>query len=413
MTSDPVAALVLSLAIILVFAKLGGDLAARLRQPPVLGELVAGIVLGNAHLAGLHWFDAIGADPTIDLLARLGVIVLLFEVGLESTVGQMVKVGASAFLVATVGVVVPFLLGWAVCAFLLPADSLYAHIFVGATLCATSVGITARVFKDLNAADSTEARIVLGAAVIDDVQGLIVLAVVGGLVAAGGGGTNAAGASVSPMAIALVLVKATAFLVGALFLGVALSKRLFGLAAKLRTRGVLLATGLSFCFVLAWAADAIGLAPIVGAFAAGLILEDAHSAPFKTADAQEGLEKLVAPVSSLLAPVFFVLMGSKTDLSVLADGAVVVLAALLTVAAVAGKLVSGFAAVRKKSDPPLARLVIGAGMIPRGEVGLIFANVGLGLGVVTPTLFSAVVVMVVMTTLITPPFLRVTLNSRR
>ena len=418
--TDPAAALVLLLAIILACAKLGGDVAVRLRQPPVLGELIAGVLVGNAHLLGVHWFDALGTSETLDVLARLGVILLLFEVGLESTVGQMMKVGLSALLVATVGVVAPFALGWLVCALVLPDQSIYAHLFVGATLCATSVGITARVFKDLNASHTREARIVLGAAVIDDVQGLIVLAVVTGVIAAG---------TVSFVTIGVVVGKAALFLVGALFLGVVLSRRLFHLAAKLRARGVLLATGLSVCFVLAWAADAIGLAPLVGAFAAGLILEDAHVVELR-AHEDRSLGELVAPITSLLAPVFFVLMGTKTDLTALTDVKVLGLAALLIVAAVIGKVVAGFAALPSRgggavllaqgATGPAARvdrLVVGVGMIPRGEVGLIFANLGQtlvvgGAPVVSSQVFSAVVVTVLATTVITPPLLRSALARR-
>ena len=411
MQHDPVAALVLSLAIILVVAKLGGELAVRVRQPAVLGELIAGVVIGNVHLTGITFFDALGGDPAVDILARLGVIILLFEVGLESTVGQMMKVGWSALLVATVGVIAPFALGWLVCAWIIPDGGVYMHVFVGATLCATSVGITARVFKDLDAHTSTEARIILGAAVIDDVQGLIVLAVVTGIIAAAN-----AGSSVSALGVAAVVGKATLFLVGALVAGVVLSRRLFRLAAKLRARGVLLATGLSVCFVLAWAADAIGLAPIVGAFAAGLILEDAHSTEFKSRG-ESGLDELVAPISSLLVPVFFVLMGMRTDLRVFADVDVLGLAALLTVAAVVGKQACAFAALPSK-DGKLDRLTIGIGMIPRGEVGLIFANLGLtlnvgGVPVVTSSVFSALVVMVIATTLMTPPLLRYSLARAR
>lgn len=406
---DPVAPLVLALAVILVSAKLGGDLAARLHQPPVLGELVAGVVLGNLHLLGVTAFASIGADPTVDMLARLGVIILLFEVGLESTVGQMLKVGASAMLVATVGVVAPFALGFLVGHLMLPDSSVYTHIYLGATLCATSVGITARVLKDLDSSQTTEARIILGAAVIDDVQGLVVLAVVAGVIAA----ANTGGA-VSILDGALIVAKASGFLVGSLVLGVKFSRRLFHLASFLRTRGVLLATGLSFCFVFSWAADAIGLAPIVGAFAAGLILEEVHYRDFKDKGEHE-LEELIHPISSFIVPVFFVLMGMHTDLSAFLKPAVLGLAAVLTVAAVVGKQLCGLAALTPRDGGALDRLTIGIGMIPRGEVGLIFANIGLtlqvaGVPVVTRDVFSACVVMVIITTMMTPPLLRMSLK---
>ncbi len=408
---DPVAVLVLYLAIILGCAKLGGDIAVRLKQPPVLGELLAGVVIGNLHLAGIDAFTAIGTDQTLDIFARLGVIILLFEVGLESTVSQMMKVGLSALLVATVGVITTFGLGYVVCILLLPHSSFYANVFIAAALCPTSVGITARVLKDLSAINTTEARVVLGAAVIDDVQGLILLAVVSGLIAAAD-----TGVSPSALSISFVVVKAAVFLIGAIALGVLLSRRFFQLASKLRARSVLLATGLSICFVLAWAADAIGLAPLVGAFAAGLILEDIHYVDFTTRGEQK-LEELVAPISSIFVPVFFVLMGMKTDLTVFADPGILALAALLTLAVVVGKQLCSLTALKPKDASRLSRFTIGVGMIPRGEVGLIFANVGLtmtvgGVAVVTPSVFSAIVIMVILTTIITPPALRVALGRR-
>ena len=266
--ADPVTPVVMALAIILAAAKLMGHLAAWLGQPAVLGELLAGVVLGSVDLAGIGWFQSIERDATIEIFARLGVVILLFEVGLESTVRDMLKVGWPALFVAFLGVVAPFALGWGVGAWLLPDRSSYVHAFLGATLTATSVGITARVLQDLNQSQSPEARIILGAAVIDDVLGLVILAAVGGVIAA----VNAGG-SPSYEAISIVLVKAVAFLVGSLVLGVYLSPRVFGLAARLRGRGVLLATALVFCFTLAYLASVIGLAPIVGAYAAGLILE--------------------------------------------------------------------------------------------------------------------------------------------
>jgi len=398
---DPIAALILSLAIILVAAKLGAHFAVAFGQPPVLGELVAGVVMGNLTLAGFHGLDYLRSDASIDTLSRLGVILLLFQVGLESTVAQMMRVGFSSFMVATLGVIGPFVLGWAVSAWLLPGAGIYAHVFIGATLTATSVGITARVLKDLGRSDTDEARIILGAAVIDDVQGLVILAVVGGIVAAANRGT-----ALSYGAIALVLAKATLFLVGALALGVYLSKRLFSLASRLNASGVLLALGLAFCFVLAWLADAIGLAPIVGAFAAGLVLEDLHYRDF-TDRGEHTLTALVEPIASFLVPVFFVIMGVRTDVRVFGSLTVLGLAATLTAAAIVGKQLCVLGVVGRGID----RLSIGIGMIPRGEVGLIFANMGLtltvaGIPLINQDVFSAVVVMVICTTLITPPALK-------
>ena len=398
---DPIAGLVLSLALILVVAKVSGHFAATIRQPPVLGELLGGVILGNLTLAGFTVLDYLKSDAAVDMLARLGVLLLLFQVGLESTVAQMLRVGLSSFMVATFGVVGPFILGWGVGAWLLPGESVYAHIFLGATLTATSVGITARVLKDLGRSQSDEARIILGAAVIDDVQGLVILAVVTGIIAAANlGGTLSYGS------IAVVLMKASVFLFGSLVLGLYVSPRLFSLASRLEAGGVLLAVGLAFCFVLAWTADAIGLAPIVGAFAAGLVLEDLHYRDFIDRG-EHTLEHLVEPIASFLVPIFFVVMGVRTDLRVFGQPGVLGLALTLTVAAILGKQLCALGVVGRGLD----RLSIGIGMIPRGEVGLIFANMGLtlvvaGQPVVDQSVFSAVVVMVIATTVVTPPALK-------
>ena len=396
---DPMAALALYLAVILVAAKLGGDLATRLGQPAVLGELVFGIVLGNLSLVGYAGLDAIKTDVSVDILARLGVIILLFEVGLESTVSQMMKVGWSSLAVATIGVAVPFAMGWGVGAWLLPNASVYVHAFLGATLTATSVGITARVLQDLNQSQSQEARIILGAAVIDDVMGLVILAVMAGIV-----GAADRGGSLSYVEIGVTVGKAAGFLVGSLALGVLISPRLFGLASRLRTRGVLLAAGLSFCFLLSWLASVVGLAPIVGAFSAGLILEDVHFRDFVDRG-ERPLEDLVRPISSFLVPIFFV--GLRTDLRAVLEPGIAGLTLGLTLAAIIGKQAAGLGVL----TPGVDRVAIGLGMIPRGEVGLIFASMGLSLTVggeriVTNATFAATVAMVVATTLVTPPALR-------
>ena len=402
-----IAPLTLALVLILTASKLGGELAVRLRQPAVLGELLAGVLLGNLPLLGFSRLGHLWSSPSLDTLARLGVLVLLFEVGLESTVGQMLKVGIPSLLAAALGVIAPFALGWATSAWLLPEQSIYVHAFVGATLCATSVGITARVLQDLGRIKTMEARIILGAAVIDDVMGLIVLAVVSGAILAAGG---AGGFSYGK--VGLIVFKSVAFLVVALLIGVYVSPRLFRVAARLRGRDVLLALGLAWCFLLSWLSSLIGLAPIVGAFAAGLILEDIHSRSFVDRG-EHTLDDLIKPIAAFLAPIFFVLMGMRTDLRAFATPGVIGLALALTVAAVIGKLACSLAVWR----PGIDRLTIGIGMIPRGEVGLIFANVGLGLylggqPVLDRNTFSALVAMVILTTLLTPVALKMSLARR-
>jgi len=397
---------VLALAVILAAAKLGGDVAQRIGQPSVLGELVIGVLVGNLPLLGVGWFQFITANTTISVIAQLGAVILLFEVGLESTVRDMMQVGMRSLVVAVLGVITPWALGWWVGALLLPEQSVYVHAFLGAALTATSVGITARVLKDLGHAQSPEARIILGAAVIDDVLGLVVLAAVAAVIAAAD-----SGAVLSYGAIAFVLGKALLFLVGALWLGVLFSPKLFSLASKLRGSGVLLATALVFCFTLAWLASVIGLAPIVGAYAAGLILEDLHYRDF--AKEERHLDDLVRPISSFLVPVFFVLMGMRVDLSTFMRPEILGLAAVLTVAAVIGKQACALGALGSKLD----WISIGIGMIPRGEVGLIFASIGLtlvvhGEHIIDAATYSAVVMMVMLTTLVTPPLLKWSLGRR-
>ena len=398
---DPIAPALLALACIIAVGKLGAELAARIGQAGVLGELLAGVMLGNLELLGVSSVEWMASDPAVDMFARLGVILLLFEVGLESTVRQMLSVGWSSLLVALFGVVTPFALGWAASAWLLPAASVYTHAFIGAALTATSVGITARVLKDLGQAQSDGSRIILGAAVIDDVLGLVILAVVTGLI-----GAAAAGRTMSTGEVGMTLVSALGFLVVALALGVWLTPRVYRAASRFRAPGVLLALSLTFCFALAWAANAMGLAPIVGAFAAGLILEQAHYTDFVDKGEQE-LEELVHPITSFVVPVFFVVMGMRTDLRAFAAPGVLVLACVLTVAAIVGKQACSFGVLSRGVD----RLTVGLGMIPRGEVGLIFANIGLGLSIagepiISPHVFSALVVMVIVTTMVTPPLLK-------
>jgi Na+:H+ antiporter len=386
--------LLLGLAAILAAAKLGGDLAERAGQPPVLGELMAGILLGNL---GVPWLRDLGQEPMLAQLGQLGVVLLLFEVGLESTVGDMLAVGGRSLLVATLGVIAPWVLGWGVASLVLPHASPYVHVFLGATLTATSVGITARVFQDLGQGQSGEARVILGAAVIDDVMGLVILAALSSL--------SRPDAAVTWSGLLLITGKALGFLCGSLVLGILLSPWLLAAAARLRGKQVLLAVGLVICFLSAWAAGAVGLAPIVGAYAAGLVLEDVHARRFHERG-ERRLGELVSPVSGFLVPVFFVLMGIQVDLSALAQPGIALLAVLLIVAAVLGKQASALGV----TGSPLDRLTVGIGMIPRGEVGLIFANLGLGLVVqgqrlIDGSTYAAVVLVIVATTLLTPPAL--------
>jgi Kef-type K+ transport system membrane component KefB len=398
-----------ALALILVCARLGGALFERFRLPAVLGELGAGIVLGNLGLVGFHGLDALRTLPTVEAFAQIGVLFLLFQVGLESDIGKMAAVGPSATLVAVLGVILPMLLGFAVSMGFLHGQNPLIHWFVGATLTATSVGITARVLGDLKRTASVEGRIILGAAVIDDVLGLIVLAVESGLISAAN-----AGRAFDLSGLALIVAKAVGFLGVAVVVGRWLSGVTFRFAARLPGEGLLVSFGIAFCFAVAWLAGKAGLAPIVGAFAAGLVLDDLQYKGLRERDAKKrDLRELLEPISNFLVPVFFVLMGMGVDLAAFARPGVLGFAALLTLAAVIGKQACALGVLGKGVD----RLAVGLGMIPRGEVGLIFAGIGrtLTLGgerVVDDTVYAAVVVMVAATTLVTPPLLVWRLRER-
>jgi Kef-type K+ transport system membrane component KefB len=401
---DPI--VLVGIAVILIVAKFGGELFERFNQPAVVGEFVAGIILGNLTLVGLTSIERLKTDSVIGALAEIGVIILLFEVGLESNLTEMVEVGWSSLLVAVVGVIAPFFLGWAVAAYFIPDEATLGHIFIGATLCATSVGITARVLKDINKLQTREARIILGAAVIDDVLGLLILAVMTGTINAAD-----AGRSLDVLDITLIAFKSLAFLVVAIVVGKYLIPHLFRGAGWLETRGVLLAFALAFCFLVAWLAALVGLAPIVGAFAAGLVLDEVHFESF-TERGEKRLEQLLSPVSILLVPIFFVLMGLKVDLRVFARVEVLGFAAALTGVAIIGKQVCSLPIIERRIN----RLAVGLGMIPRGEVGLIFAGIGAALSlpkaggerepVINSATFGALVIMVIITTVVTPPLLK-------
>lgn len=400
--SQTVARVLLALILILLGAKLGGEIFERFHQPAVLGELVVGMLLGNLSLLGFHGLDFLKNEEILALLAELGVILLLFEVGLESDIAEMKAVGLSAFSVAAAGVIAPFLLGWGVSSWLLPKAHRLAHIYVGAVLCATSVGITARVLRDLGKLATPEARIILGAAVIDDVLGLLVLATVSGLIRAANRGT----ATVPIESLVGIIAKSVGFLFGAIWIGQRLSPKLFHLASKLRVHGMLLVTSLSFCFLMAYIAHAIGLATIVGAFAAGLLLDQVHYRDFLDRG-EHRLEEALRPLTTILVPVFFVLMGIRVDLSSFGRTDVLGFAVLVTLAAILGKQICGLVVWERGVN----RMAIGLGMIPRGEVGLIVASIGMTLTVrgeriVTPPIFSAIVIMVMATTLLTPPLLK-------
>ncbi|MCR4279833.1 MAG: cation:proton antiporter [Candidatus Komeilibacteria bacterium] len=424
-TSEHNAALTfLWIAVILIAAKVSG-LVEKWGQPAVLGELVIGVILGNLTLLGLNLFEPIKTDPAITFLAELGVVILLFQIGLESNLREMKKVGLNAFLVAVLGVIVPFVLGtYIVGPWIMPDLTNNAYLFIGAALTATSVGITARVFQDLKKLQTPEAKIVLGAAVIDDVLGLIILAIVSAIVTVGGVGLGVIG---------WITAKAVLFLVLAIILGQLFAPYFGKIMAKIHSgSGTKITMALSFGFTFAYLAQYIGLAPIVGAFAAGLVLDAVHFRHFKDANlvndirqithtapvatkeavavtldkhAHRHVEDLIEPIGFLLIPIFFVVTGMSVDLSTLFDLNVLLIALIISAVAVVGKLVAGLVAGQAN------KWIVGFGMVPRGEVGLIFAMIGKSLGVINDEIFSIIVIMVILTTLATPPILSALLKK--
>lgn len=412
------AGVLLSLVVIYLASKLGGELCARINLPPVLGELVGGVVVG---ISALHLlvFPEGGADGTnslimsflqattnlspqgaesvfqaysevISVLAELGVVILLFEIGLESDLKELIRVGPQAAVVAVVGVVTPFAAGTVGLIYLFGVPVIPA-IFAGAALTATSIGITAKVLAEIGRLSSTEGQIIIGAAVLDDVLGIIVLAVVASL------------AKTGEIAIANVLyliISASVFLVGSIILGRFLGPYFVTLVNGMKTRGQLLLTALIFAFILSYVAVAIQLEAILGAFAAGLVLAET--------DKRRELEEQVIPVADILVPIFFVSVGAKTDFGVLnpavpSNREGLTLAIFLIVVAILGKVVTGLSVF---GQPGINRLAIGVGMIPRGEVGLVFAGVGSASGALSKATEAAIIMMVILTTFLAPPLLR-------
>ncbi|GBD33407.1 High-affinity Na(+)/H(+) antiporter NhaS3 [bacterium HR33] len=384
------------LALMLVAGKFSGELFDRIGQPAVLGELLAGAVLG---VGGLNIIPTAAGDPlteVIYVLAEIGVVILLFEIGLETDLKALFRVGGSAAAVALVGVTIPFAVGFLYWVsplgnrdFDLVAPST-TGIFVGAALTATSVGITARVLTELKAMGSVEAQLIIGAAVIDDVIGLVLLGLVSAL---------AAGTSVGLFDVTRALGVALGFLVLAIGLGLLVAPKIFSLIDRMRVRGTLLVSAFGFTLLLAAAADLAGSALIIGAFAAGIVLSGTNQF--------DAIEERIKPVADIFTPIFFLNIGAHLDLGVLNpltphNREVLALGALVTLIAAGGKIASGWAVPWTKFN----RSAVGLGMMPRGEVGLIFANIGLTSGVLSPELFSVIMIMVIATTFLAPPLLK-------
>jgi Kef-type K+ transport system membrane component KefB len=409
--------ILLSLVVIYLASKIGGEISQRLNLPPVLGELVAGVIVGLSVLHAIVFAENVPADDSgimwvlqwiyhmppavassvfdsqsevISVLSELGVIILLFEIGLESDLRQLKAVGAQAVVVACVGVAAPFAAGTIglMAIFHVPA---IPAIFAGAALTATSIGITSKVLSELGQLKSTEGQIIVGAAVIDDVLGIIVLAVVASLAKTG---------TVDIVNVIYLIVSATVFLIGAILLGSFFNQGFTIVVEAFKTRGNIIIPAFIFAFFMAFLGNAIHLEAILGAFAAGLVLDET--------DARNELDELVKPIADLLVPIFFVSVGARTDLSVLNPAipehrSGLVIAVFLIAIAIIGKLITGWVVF---GQPGINRLAIGVGMIPRGEVGLVFAGIGAASGAIDKPLQVAIILMVIITTFLAPPFLR-------
>ena len=409
----------LTLVVIYLASKLGGEAAQRLDFPPVLGELVAGVIVGVSALhlvvfpeGGLAASDSVimsvlqglnqltpdavnrifaSQSEVISVLAEIGVIILLFEIGLESDLRQLKEVGIQATVVACVGVAAPFAAGTVGLMTIFHVAAIPA-IFAGAALTATSIGITSKVLSELGQLKSKEGQIIVGAAVIDDVLGIIVLAVVASLAKTG---------EIDVTNVIYLIVSATAFLLGSILLGGIFNKTFVAVVETLKTRGNIVIPAFIFAFFMAFLGNAIHLEAILGAFAAGLVLDET--------DARNELDELIKPIADLLVPIFFVTVGARADLGVLnpalpENRAGLLIATFLIVVAIIGKVITGWAVF---GQPGINRWAIGVGMIPRGEVGLVFAGIGSASGVLDKPLEVSIIIMVILTTFLAPPFLRV------
>ncbi len=444
-SGDPYAFLFEVLAIVLIIASVGHYVAARLKQSPVLGEIAMGIIAGTLlyqlgmptmiiirHYEQVHQVSSVALKANVcfsdaiqkvlkeaalpekdtqqleqvllredvaqsyltvnalQLFSSLGVVLLLFLVGLECNVKDMWAVGRWALWVALIGMVGIFLLSYlALSIFFLKGGNPLIPVFLAAALTATSISITARVFQDLKWMRKREAKVVLGAAVMDDVLGLVLLSVVTGVAITG---------AVDLSSVAGIFLKAAIFLAGVLLLGAILVPHLVTLFATLSRGNVRIIFPFALLMVLAWLADRFGLATIIGAFAAGLIIEEDY---FPGGGQGRTVQSIIAPIQSLFAPIFFVLIGLRVDITDLANAQVLLMSLVLVGIIVICKLISALPV-----KPGDNRLVVAAGMLPRGEVSLIFASLGKSLGLLNDNLFAVIIIVMLLTTFITPPLLK-------
>ncbi|SEV89249.1 cation:proton antiporter [Luteibacter sp. 329MFSha] len=384
------AGILLTLFIIFVAAQVGGEVAQRLRLPAVVGEIAAGCAIGPSALGWVTLPDIAVGTP-LDVLAEIGVILLLFSVGLETRLDDLKKVGASAFLVGVLGVVVPFGLG-----------AVWAHgsgfdwvrsLFVAAAFVATSAGITARVLQELGVLQRQEARIILGAAVIDDILAMLLLGIVSSL--QGGG-------QVDVGSLAMTLLGAVGFVAVIGWGGTRVMRRGSGWLDKPSNPMSPLAIVLALCLGLAYLSMRFHLAAIIGAFLAGMIASETRQ--------RHQLEEQTAPLLAFLTPFFFVITGAKVDLEELGSAAALGMLAVATAIAIVSKLAGGFLGAIRLGRR--GATIVGFGMVPRGEVGVVIASLGLAAGVFDQRLYAVIVAMSLLTAMVTPPVLALLLRDR-
>jgi Na+:H+ antiporter len=375
----------LSLFIVFAAAQIGAEIAQRIRLPGVVGEIAAGCVVGPSMLGWIH------TSESLSVLAEIGVVLLLFSVGLETRLDEMKRVGRSAVLVGTLGVIIPFILG-----------SLWAHssgyewnqsLFVAAAFVATSAGITARVLQELGALQRQESRVILGAAVIDDILAMLLLGVVTSL---------QSGQQLRVGQLGIVLAEAIGFVVVIGVLGARMMRRNSSwLEAPINPLSPLNIV-LALCLGLAFLSTQFGLAAIIGAFLAGMIAAETRQ--------REILEHQTQPLLALMTPFFFVITGTQVELAQLADPATLLTLAFITIIAIASKLIGGF--LGALSLGRRGALIVGVGMVPRGEVGVVVAALGLTTGVFSPRIYSLIVAMSLLTAMITPPVLAILMREK-
>ncbi len=370
--------LLLELFAIFVSAKVVGELFERISLPSVLGEILAGALLGPY---ALGW---IPTSDTIHSVAELGAIFVLFSAGLETSPSELIRIGTKSATVALAGIIVPFALGFAYMK--LRGDASSEAVFVGAAMVATSVGITARVFADLHLLSTETAKIILGAAVFDDILGMVLLALVGGLASGG----------VNWLHMGILIGEATAFALFMMFIAPHIVRHIEPGVEQLSMQNASLVVALAICLLLSWLAVKIGMAAIIGAFFAGLVFAD--YAP------QWNLFPRVAGITELLAPFFFFAIGSRLNISIL-KGDILIAAIIVSILAIVSKLIG--CGLPLLGQGWRAVLQVGTGMMPRGEVALIVALVGLQSGIVTQSTYAIVVFMTAVTTVLAPPLLRV------